>query len=265
MKAFKKIIPAFLLGAFFCPLEAYSNEENQLHIVDWADGLGPGSPLPRIDEERRIAFSDIWLGIEVVDTSTEPPTPFPGASQALRVRYSPDDPLWFRLHFRPFDEGVRSGAFEVDVVPVSGSTYISIGANENAWESSMAGTYHRKRHDASLRLKPGENIHLNDKPVTGGQIDLVEANAVYRILVKWDFNASPAGYRFYVNNEPLVYVDGRDTFLPISTEKYGVNAFGVSSGRREDSGCEFFLGPLRAWAGEVDMSEGEEPRFNQPQ
>ena len=224
----------------------------QVVRVDWQEAFN-GQLTGKLtrDPERRIAIvsqrADTLLLVDKVST---PPSPFAGGGAALLVDSTPENALWFRLCFRPFDgPEVPQGVAEFHLHPVEGSAELQVGHQETSWDPAVIETYYVGSLAFVVSLDPGAEPMVAGQAVETDSISTVVAGESYRLTVKWDFAETKPIVRIFLNGE---VVRARGATAPMNpplgvvANKNGLNTFRISLGGPENHLGRLFVGPMAA-------------------
>ena len=241
--------PSILLFLVFFALQVSSPADPAR--VDW-EGAFYGQPgsVTR-DPERRIVLVSVGHdNLSLVDKSSTPPSPFAGGQTALLVDSTPENPLWLRLCFRPFDgPEAPQGVAEFLLHPVKGRIDVQAGHQEFFWNPEANETYYVGNAALNVSLNPGSEPMVAGQVGETDSVSTVMAGESYRLTVKWDFAGPEPIVRIFLNGEILRY---RGTGAPLNpalgatASSQGLNAFRITLGGPEDHLGRLFVGPMAA-------------------
>ncbi len=196
-------------------------------LIDWSE-LGTGT-LPKS------GFGDVWFQVlndpeaVVIDSSTDPKSPFEGGGAALLVMPK-DGKGSVALPVVSYPEGSRKGWVEFQAVLEGGSIAMEVGADADSGNStpSYSGTTFARiflQPDASAvvaMLGTAEPVTLTPK---------IEARVPHTFRVAWDFDASPPLFQIQVDGQNLTAQRFNAETIPVDAHVAagGVNRVMISN------------------------------------
>lgn len=245
-------------------LAATMSHAEPVHVSWENTDLSKSNTSFRDPNLRTVIVSTGPMGIQLVDESSDPASPFPSA--ALWVQSTVEAPFWFRLNFRPFDDlEVRQGAAEFDLHPVEGRLFLQVGSHTVPWDPASQESYYMQNGAFDVGLQQGEPPTVAGKAVETDSIATIDANTDYRITIKWDFSDGKPIFRIFINGEPVRLQGSAEPFSPnvsAQVSESGINAFRVTIGSPQDHIGKVFVGPMAAATGFVpNLDQSDEPIF----
>ena len=188
----------------------------------------------------------------VVDATSTPANPFPGASRALYVEPSPDNGS-LRIFTRPFlDKTPSQGSYEFTFRLVEGGFGFNMQAFPGPWDPKGNWFYSDAEHIYSVSFIPGKPLFSGPPKqflVTGG-VKAIATEENYTFRIEWQTSGDQLEFHFLLNGEPLTAANGAPVSIPVPVSKFADNALGfrLTSGSADNACFTGFIGSIRAEA-----------------